>query len=396
MEFNTFLSGVEGKWAGWQVEAGSLYAQLSQLTDHRGRQGRRYPLAVVVTLVVLGKLAGESTLSGIAQWARWRKTWLCEVFGLARRQLPCANTYLNVCRQVDVAELNALLEVYFRPDTSAAAGAALRHVALDGKTLRGSDQQGVAAKEAVQVVTLYEVSHKRPLAQQARLPGQDERALAAQLLAEQDVQGCVVSADALHTQRSWAEQVAQQGGDYLLIAKGNQAQLRNEIAELFADVLPRWMDEREAHSTNKGHGRLEVRHLRVSCDLAELLAPTWYGVAQVFQLERRITRHGTTRSETVYGLTSLRPEVADPALLLSLIRNHWFIENNVHWRRDVTLGEDRCLVRSAPAALTLALLNTAVLAFCDRLQPPTLPALMRFFAAFPAVALHLLLAKPDF
>lgn len=181
-----------------------------------------------------------------------------------------------------------------------------------------------------------------------------------------------------------------------MIAKGNQALLRAEIAELFAAPLPAWLDEREAHHVSKAHGRLEVRHLRVSSELADLLAPSWHGAAQVFQLQRRITRRGITTEECVYGLTSLPAAVADPDYLLTRIRQHWFIENNIHWRRDVTLGEDGCQVALAGAAQVLAILNTALLSLVDRLGVTNLPAKMREFMVHPADALRLLLSKPDF
>lgn len=408
MESSMLLSGVEVSLAAQEVDAGALYARLGQLTDRRARRGQRYTVALVVTIVLLAKLAGEKSVSGIAHWARLRQRWLRQALRLQRDSLPCANTSTNVCNQVDVAELNALLAAYFVPPLPALPAAAeavappadaqraQRPLVLDGKTLRGSDQRGEAARPARQVVTVYDVTHQGPLAQQARTSGQDERALAQQMLAGLDLRGCVVSADALHTQRDWVQQLCQQGGDYLLIAKGNQSLLRAQIAELFAAPLPRWLDERHARTSGKAHGRREVRHLRASTELAELLAPTWTGVAQVFQLDRRITRHGRTTHETVYGLTSLPPSVADAARLLALTRAHWFIENNVHWRRDVTLGEDACQVRARTAALVLAVLNTAVRALMDHLGVTNLAEKMRDFMAQPADALKLLLAKPDF
>jgi predicted transposase YbfD/YdcC len=407
MESSILLSGVEVPLEEMEIEAGSLYERLSQLTDRRGRRGRRYWLALILTLVLLAKLAGETTASGIAHWARLRQSWLQERLHLRRSSLPCANTYPWVCNQVDVTELNTVLAAYFVPPlplltegqavaSLTEAARAVRHLALDGKTLRGSDQQGVAACPAVQVVTLFDVTNQGPLDQQARQPGQDERDLAQQMLAGKDLRGCLITADALHTQRTWAHQVRQQGGDYLLLVKGNQALVQSELTEFFAAALPRWLEERRTRQSGKAHGRLEIRTLRASTEMCDLLAPTWSDVAQVFQIERTITRQGATSHETVYGLTSVPPTVADAQRLLHFSPQHWFIENNVHWRRDVTLGEDRCLVRSPTAALILAILNTAVLALCDHLGVSNVAAQMREFMAFPASALALLLTKPDF
>jgi hypothetical protein len=127
--------------------------------------------------------------------------------------------------------------------------------------------------------------------------------------------------------------------------------------------------------------------------LNQLLATRWRDVAQVFEIERSITWRGVTRTSYAYGLTSLTPEQAPAAQLLRLVRAHWMIENRCHWRRDATLGEDRCKVASPRAAATLAALNSAILALAHLLKAKNLRALLRRFAAKPAAALSLIL-KP--
>jgi hypothetical protein len=102
------------------------------------------------------------------------------------------------------------------------------------------------------------------------------------------------------------QQVRQQGGDYLLV-KRNQSLLHSEIADLFAAPLPRWLEHRTAHTSHKAHARREVRAICASTELAEWLAPRWPDVAQFFQIERRITQHGTTRHKLVYGFQLATP-----------------------------------------------------------------------------------------
>src|SRR5918997_2072107 len=115
MEFNTFLTTVALPDAPPSVDPASLFALLAQLPDPRKRRGRRYALAVVLTLLLLAKLAGETTPSGIAQWARRRAEWLCDVLHLRRRRLPCANTYTAIAAKIDVADLNRRLAQFFVP-----------------------------------------------------------------------------------------------------------------------------------------------------------------------------------------------------------------------------------------------------------------------------------------
>ena len=135
-----------------------------------------------------------------------------------------------------------------------------------------------------------------------------------------------------------------------------------------------------------------VRQLRTSSELGDYLAPRWPAVAQVFQIERRVTRGHRTTTEAAYGLTSLPLKQAPAPRLLRLIRDHWHIENRLHWRRDVTLGEDACRVRLGQAPQVLAALNNVVLALMDYLDVDNVAAQTRVFGARPAAALALLLS----
>jgi predicted transposase YbfD/YdcC len=400
MESTTFLAAVRLPLTATTAEPSSLYLMLSQLTDPRHRRGRRYSLALILTLLILAKLAGETKMSGIAQWARLRTDWLCAVFQLPRQRLPCANTYTLVAAQVNLAELNALLAAFFAsslkpvPPSATSPKRASRHLALDGKTLRGTRCGGRTPRPALHQLGLYDVTHRVMLAQQPVVDHEHEGPAARELLRGRDLRGCVVTADALHTQRSFCAQVVAQGGDYVLVAKGNQAQLRQDIAFLFDGPWPRYLERRSTATVEKGHGRLEVRELHASAELNELLAGRWAGVQQVFQLERSVTGRGRGQAEVVVGLTSLPGAVATPAQLLAVSRAHWHLENRGHWRRDVTLGEDASRVRTGQAPHVLAALNMVVLALLDHYGVGYLPAQMRTFCANPAAALALLLTAP--
>lgn len=110
-------------------------------------------------------------------------------------------------------------------------------------------------------------------------------------------------------------------------------------------------------TTDKAHGRLEIRHIWTSTELTGYL--TFPHAAQVFCIERQTTEIAThkDRTETVYGITSLPPQKADPARLLQLSRGHWTIENRLHYVRDVTFDEDRCSVRKGNGAQVMASLR---------------------------------------
>lgn len=409
MKSSTIVEQIEIPAWVVELEAPSLYAVLQGVKDLRKLRGRRYEAGLLLVLMILAKLAGMKTIAGVAEWVQLRAEWLGSLLGWSRLRFPCANTYRYLCEHIDVAELNQVLGAFFaqlyasllpsgegevRESWTVPDGiehAAPRHLALDGKSLRGTRRTWPVAQAAQQVLGLYNVSDDY-MVQQVSIAGKGhERAAGLQLISQVDLHGCLVSADALHTQPKWCAQILAQGGDYLVIAKGNQSELRAEIALLFSQPPLPWLPESEATQTNKGHGRLEVRHMRASAELGDFLAPKWPGVQQVFQLQRRIWRHGQLTTEVVYGMTSLPVQRTSVAALLALVRAHWHIENRSHWRRDVTLGEDRSKVASPLAPQLLAALNNVVLALMDYLDVDNVASQIRRFDAAPAEALALLM-----
>ena len=405
MESTTFLASLSLPAPLISCDPASLYALLAQLPDPRKPRGQRYPLAAILAVLILAKMAGQTSISGIAHWGRLRARSLCPILGVKGERLPCANTYTLVCTKVDVAELNQRLADFFVPPLpelpkagavpaepeAAPPACAQRHLALDGKTLRGTRRAGTVVQPAVHLLSLYDITHQGTLAQQEVASKDHEIPGATSLIADRDLRGCVVSADALHTQRAWCRTVRAQGGDYVLIAKKNQRTLREDLAILFSGEWPTWLEQRTATTIDKGHGRLEVRQLRASTELNEFLAAQWEGVAQVFEIEREIVRAGKTTHEEVYGITSLPASVAGAGEVLSVVREHWHLENRVHWRRDVTLGEDGCQVKQSKAAQVLAALNNGVLMLMDRLGVKNMAEQMREFGADHVAAASLLL-----
>jgi hypothetical protein len=169
----------------------------------------------------------------------------------------------------------------------------------------------------------------------------------------------------------------------VLIAKDNQPTLLEDIADLFADQCPDRRRWQEAQTWEKGHGRLEYRHITTSPDLNDWFAQRWQGIEQVFRLHRTTTllKTGEVREQIVYGLSNLTRGQAPPERLLALIRAHWKIENRLQWRRDVTLGEDACQTRTGAVPSLLALLNSAVLSLMDRLGVRNVARQARYFDA---------------
>jgi predicted transposase YbfD/YdcC len=266
-------------------------------------------------------------------------------------------------------------------------------MALDGKTLRGTLAHAAPDQRSQHLVALYETQTGVVLAQQAVPDKANEISRESALLTPTQGQGRIVTADALHTQRTCCADIHRFGGYYVLLAKANQPTLQADGRLFFAEPPVDCRDWRQAHTWSKGHGRLERRELIASTELNEWLAADWPGVEQVFCVQRTTSRQGQRHIQTVYGITNLSPSHAGASRLLEIIQRHWRLENRLHWRRDVTLGEDHCQVRKGAAPLVLAALNNVVLALFDCLGITNIPHQMRRLEAQPAQAIRLVLGS---
>ncbi len=367
----------------------SLYEALRQVPDYRHRRGRRYEAATLLVILLMAKLAGEHTISGAAHWAQLRGEWLTKALGLKR--LPCANTYEYVCAHLDVNELNCAVRDWFVRMMPARDSAQLVHWAVDGKVLRGSHRRTPTLEVGQEVLNVYAVeSGHLEHCQMIESKGY-EAAAAYNYVSQTDCAGVVITADALHTRPRFVRRIREQDGHYILIVKGNRAQLEADIRYLFALSPDPLHPVRTTQSVDSGHGRMTIRRLSTSTELNLALQDEWRDVAQVFLLERFGTRDGNPVYESVCGLTSLPPHLATPEQLLTWVRSHWSIENRCHWRRDATLREDACTVRHPRVATILAVLNSLILALFDSLNIKNARHAIRTFSAFPERALHLLL-----
>lgn len=382
----------------------SLYEALQELPDPRRAQGKRYELALVLCLLVLAKLVGQTSLCGATEWLRHRSTTLAQRFGLRHQRMPCQMTYCNVLAVIDAERLDAILSAFFlRWEAQSRCGEEPsrlltptgkvdhRHVAIDGKALRATSNEA----HPVHQLSCYEVTTGRVLWHCNVQEKHNEISELKPLLTVETVKGRILSLDALHTQREFCAQVQRLEGDYVLIAKENQQTLKEDIADLFEDRTPDRRRWQQAETWDKGHGRLEHRQITCSPDLNDWFAKEWQGIEQVFRVERtvRILKTGEIHHEVVYGLSSLSLRNAPAPRILSLIRAHWAIENRLHWRRDVTLGEDACQTRTGPVPSLLAQLNSTVLSLMDRIGVRNVPRQMRYFDAEYDQALDLVLTS---
>lgn len=365
-----------------------LIEVFAALPDFRKPRGKRHPLPAIFALACCAMLCGARSYSAIAEWGRNYGTRIAQALGFTHAP-PCAATLHTIFRRVDrdafETHLGAWADSVVRslPAALETPGPA---VALDGKTLRGSKKQGAPGTHLLSALA-HQVGVT--LAQHAVDDKTNEITAVETLLHQLVLEGRIVTMDALLTQRHVAQTIADKGGDYVMIVKENQPQLRADIELVFA--LPPVGDRQAtARTVDLGHGRIEQRNITTSEALVGY--SDWPGLAQVFELGRHVIsqKTGAERVEVVYGVTSLSPEQAPPGRLLALVRGQWQIENQSHWVRDVTFDEDRSQVRCGNIPQVMAALRNTTIGLLRWAGHTNIAAACRRLAAQPVQALALI------
>jgi len=365
-----------------------LIEVFAALPDFRQPRGKRHPLTAIFALACCAMLCGYRSYSAIAEWGRNYGVRIAQALGFTHAP-PCAATLHTIFRHVNRDEFEAHLGAWAdrvvgslprAPEMPEVA------IALDGKTLRGSKQQGAPGTHL-----LSALAHRVgvTLAQCAVDDKTNEITAVEALLCQLVLEGRIVTMDALLTQRHVAQTIMDKGGDYVMIVKDNQPQLRADI-ELVFTLPPAGDPQATAHMVDIGHGRIEQRNITTSEALIGY--SDWPGLAQGFELGRHVMfpKTGKERVEVVYGVTSLRSERATPERLLTLVRGQWQIENKSHWVRDVTFDEDRSQVRCGNIPQVMAALRNTAIGLLRGAGYPNIAAACRQLAAQPLQALALI------
>jgi predicted transposase YbfD/YdcC len=354
--------------------------------EFRQAQGRRYELLSVLLLCCVAVMCGYRSQAAIAQWGtNYGRKWLARL-GIKRRRGLSQPTLHRIFKGIDCEQLQRVVTSWAELvlHTWRQKPPALEAVAVDGKTLCGSRRQG-----ALDAHLLSALSHRLAIvmAQVAVKDRTNEIGQADELLAALVLEGRVITADSLLTQREIARTIIARGGDYLLPVKENQPILREEIALVFAQSKLLQDTITEARTIDQHGDRIEERRLRASTALCGYT--DWPGHQQVLEVERTITKKATgeTRREVAYAITSLSAERATARQLLKLWREHWHIENRLHWVRDVTFDEDRSQVRVGHIPQVMAALRNLTISLLRLSGAQNIAAACRRYAAQPALAL---------
>ena len=361
---------------------------LKGVEDPRDKRGVRHCLTAVLCLSVVGVLAGCRTLEAMREHvADLEPADLGDLDLEEGRALPSESTIRRVLERVNADDLDARVSSWLRTRVGAIGGR--RVIAVDGKTMRGArtgDNPAPHLLAALDQASGVVVGQRRVSDKSNEIPALPE------LLAPLDLDGALITADAMHTQRSTAQWIISRGAHYLLTVKDNQPGLKREL-----ERLP-WKDVPSTSVPDGSHGR------RVRRTIKAVEAPAWIdfpGAAQVIRIRRTRTvnkRGGGRRrtTEVVHLICSLPPTDAQPEQVASWARGHWAIENRLHWVRDVVFDEDRHQLRTANGPQVMAALRNLAISLIRLLHGPRAPiaATTRAMARHPQRAIRLLTQPP--
>jgi predicted transposase YbfD/YdcC len=331
-----------------------LLAYLASVPDPRAARGRRHPLVAILGLAAAAVLAGARSIAAIAEWAADAPQPVRAALGARHHapghySVPAEATIRRTLSRLDADVLAGTICAWMADRDLDRPGPATcrRAVAVDGKTLRGARAPTPDDGRPMHLLACMDHATRAVLAQRQVGGAPEEVPAFAPLLADLDLAGVVVTADALQTHPEAAEfLVTRKRAHYLFTVKANQPTLLARCTGLPWHRVP--VADR---TRDRGHGRVELRALKV-------VSVRHFGfphAAQVLQVTRKTRDLHTNkwRAVTVYAITSLSFELARPARLADLVRGHWGIEA-LHHIRDVTFAEDASQVRTGNAPRVMA------------------------------------------
>jgi predicted transposase YbfD/YdcC len=317
------------------------------------RQGRKvkHDLVELLVVAVNAVLVGADTFVDIELWANEKLDWLRQYLKL-ESGIPSHDTFGRLFGLINPDEFEAAFRRWV--GTILPALGADRVVAIDGKTSRRS---GKVDATPLHLVSAFAADAGLVLGQRATAEKSNEKTAIPELLATLALEGCIVTIDAMGTQASIAQAIRDRGADYILAVKENQPTLADSMREFFDQFLaaPEQTPHTFTETVEKNHGRLETRRCFAFTQLDCLAKPEqWPDLKSFAVIEAERWIKGKTSFERRFYISSLP---ADANRLARAVRDHWTVENRLHWCMDVAFADDQMRVRTRHAAHNLAILK---------------------------------------
>jgi predicted transposase YbfD/YdcC len=340
----------------------TIAEHFSSLKDPRIHLKTRHKLIDIIIITFCAVICGADDWQEVVDYGKakhdWLKTYLELPYGI-----PSHDTFGRVFSLLRPEEFEKCFVSWIHAVFEITAG---QTVAIDGKTLRRSHDRS-SNKAAIHMIGAWAAQTGVILSQRKTEDKSNEITAIPELLKLLEIKGCIVTIDAMGCQKEIAHQIADQEADYVLALKGNQATLHKDVELFFEDALQcdfKDIPHQCYETTDGGHGRVEVRRYVTVTDLDWLEdRAKWRNLNLIgmVQSERHIGDKITR--ETRYDISSLPNDVKRFA---EAVRNHWSIENELHWVLYIAFREDDNRVRDRNAASNLSILRRFALSLCKQ------------------------------
>src|ERR1700730_1461825 len=333
----------------------SIAKYFTKLKDPRRAHRRLHLLQDIIVIALCAVIAGAQDWQEIETFGRKRRQWL-KCFLKLPNGIPSHDTFERVFDRINPQAFQACFREWVQAVQEALS---IKHIAIDGKTLRGSRS---ATLGALHLVSAWATAQHLSLGQVAVDAKSNEITAIPALLELLDVGGAVVSIDAMGCQKAIAQKIVDQGADYVLTVKENQEHLLEDLQRRFEQAFDTdfaGLEHDSYERRDRGHGREEYRCYTVLRGTEGLRhGEQWAGLTTIGMCYSERTVKGEMTTEVRYFIASKK---ASAKYFGTVLRNHWRIENCLHWQLDVNFGEDQSRVSKRNAAENLALLRRLVL-----------------------------------
>lgn len=329
----------------------SLQEVLEGIEDTRRKRSVWYPLYEVLFIMLAAVICGATSYAKVEMFGKSKEEWLRKYLKL-ENGVPDACTFRNVIRVIDTQQLHTVFVEWMQNVVKTVTGV----VAVDGKQARRTKD---ARKPPLHVVSAFSAECGLVLGQLACEEKSNEITAIPKLLELLEINGCIVTIDAMGTQTEIAKKITEKGADYILALKENQKTFYEDVKLFFEDYQKNpseFAPTCRAASHSQGHGRCETRTCYICEDIGWLNGrEKWNGLSGIGVIFCEIEQAGKVSRQAHYFIYSRKGMTADQ--ILEAKRSHWAIENGLHWVLDMQFREDESRARADSSAENLNVLR---------------------------------------